>query len=123
MALRPRDSHARFLRGLACDLAGELAGARADCDAALALDPRSADTHANRGQMLAEAGRLPEAIARDPGHYRALENRAHARARLGDLAGAVADSERALAVGPAGWPHRAEAETALATARRALDGR
>jgi protein O-GlcNAc transferase len=79
---------------------------------ALAIDPRAAPAHNNRGVVLAALMRLEEAIASydhaialAPGYVDALINRGNALKDLGRLQQALASYDRALALNPA----RAEA--------------
>ncbi|MCI0340461.1 MAG: tetratricopeptide repeat protein [Planctomycetales bacterium] len=59
------------------------------------------------------------ALEANPRLGEAYFSRGIARRELGDLAGAIADFERALEVSPPGWRHRGSTESHLAAARAA----
>ena len=92
--------------------------ARADFEAAAALDPDLGETHANRGAALVAERRFNEAITeidrgitlglREP--WKAHFNRALAREGLNDIRGAYEDFRKAVELRP-GWEM---AETQLA---------
>ncbi|MCO5171544.1 MAG: tetratricopeptide repeat protein [Planctomycetes bacterium] len=99
-----RDPLARARERLA---AGDLAGARADLDRALALDPMRVEAYALRAEVAALLGDvrsawadLDRAIELDPGRAGVLLLRSRLRYELGDLDGSLADAERALALDP-----------------------
>jgi tetratricopeptide (TPR) repeat protein len=84
---------------------GRSAEALADADAALRLEPRNAGFLLNRG-LIRGPSDLPGAVADwsaalriDPELAPAYHSRGVAREALGDRAGAIADYERALALG------------------------
>ncbi len=88
----------------------------ADFDAVIALEPRHAEAHLNRGAALVMIGRpgpavgaITEALSlgvREP--HKAYYNRAAAREALGDLNGALEDYTTALAIEPDWGPANAE---------------
>ena len=87
--------------------AGRHAEALADYDAALELDPRSADGYYARGLCKAKLGRLAESLADydaalelDPRHPRAYADRGASKATLGRYAEAIPDLDRALELDP-----------------------
>jgi len=92
LELRPGYVEARVERAIERRKIGDLAGALADLDAAIEVDP----------------------------HPRILSLRGVTRAITQDLRGAVADFERALERAPADWPQRAEVEQHLRQARSEL---
>lgn len=98
---------AQALNGL-CWLGGtrnhELEAALADCDAALALEPRSGATLDSRGLVLLRLDRLPEALAAYdralelmPGNAESFYGRGLVRLRLGQSEAAEADFAAARA--------------------------
>jgi len=102
---------------------GHRDAARADADLAVALAPRNAGYHLNRGLVRAE-GDLPGALSDfsralrlDPGLAPAYYSRAVAYQALGQRAGAVADLERALSLGLPG-SQAADARRRLAALRK-----
>jgi tetratricopeptide (TPR) repeat protein len=94
--------------------AGELA--LADFEAVIALEPRNAEGHLNRGAALVMVGRPGPAVAaittalgygvRYP--YKAYFNRGAAREALGDVRGAYEDYNTALTIQPDWGPAEAE---------------
>lgn len=87
----------------------DLAGRRADLDAALKLEPDSAEAIAQRADLQADSGDLTEALStyssalvKSPDDHALLMGRGIAYARLGDAAHAEADFQRARekAAGP-----------------------
>lgn len=92
-------------RGAARAAAGDRAGAFADYDAALALNPRLAAALNNRavarfqaGDLHAALADLRAAVAIDPGYADAYENCATVHDRLSEHAKAVACHDRAIAL-------------------------
>lgn len=94
--------------------AGE--AALADFDAVIALDPKHAEAHQNRGAALVMSGRPGPAVAaittaltlgvRYP--HKAYFNRGAAREALGDVRGAYEDYNTALTIQPDWGPAEAE---------------
>lgn len=86
---------------------GDLAGARADCDRALAAQPERAEVWQTRGVIhltlndpqAAEAD-FTESLKRRPADVGALMNRGTARGNRGDLAGAIADYSEVIRLNP-----------------------
>lgn len=115
----PRAADDYLARGLDRHLAGDLAGAIADYDRAIAgfSDRQSrAMAHLMRGNVRRDEGDLAgaiadygQAIACHPGQAGAHLNRAEAREEMGDRAGALADygMVQALSADP-GWRRQAE---------------
>jgi tetratricopeptide (TPR) repeat protein len=103
---------------------GHAEQALADAERAVGLEPRNAGFLLNRGLVRGETD-LPGAVADwnaalriDPGLAPAYYNRGIAREALGDRAGAVADYERALAIGLEEEDARRDAARRLAAFRR-----
>ena len=93
--------------GIAREAQGDLAGALADYDQAIALNPQDATAYNNRGIARADQGDLAgaladydQAIALNPQDATAYNNRGNARQAQGDLAGALADYDQAIALNP-----------------------
>jgi tetratricopeptide (TPR) repeat protein len=87
--------------------AGDLDGAIADVEQAMALDPGHALDWGNRGRARGNKGDYQGAVADftraielDPKYTKAWCNRANARGNGGDLDGAIADYDQALALDP-----------------------
>jgi tetratricopeptide (TPR) repeat protein len=92
--------------------AGDVQGARALLERALALEPGSPDAHSDLGNVHALLGEDAQAercyaaaLERAPDHGAALVNLAALRARRGDRAGALEGYRRALGADP--WSERA----------------
>jgi tetratricopeptide (TPR) repeat protein len=86
---------------------GDAAGAIADCDRAIAIDPALALAYTNRGAAYGALGEHRRAIddhtaaiALAPGLAVAYNNRCESRLRSGALAPALADCDRAVALDP-----------------------
>jgi tetratricopeptide (TPR) repeat protein len=89
---------------------------------AIAAHPESADLWNTLGTVLCNLGDpagslvfFDEALRLNPGHAKALHNRAYARADLGDIEGALADGEAAMEVS-----HAPEELAVMAFARATL---
>jgi tetratricopeptide (TPR) repeat protein len=110
-------------RGAERQARGHFAGALADFEQAVALDPTSVEARNGRGMSRHLRGDLAGAIADydevvrlSPSYPQAFNNRGLARQALGDLARAVADYDAALALNP----RYAEALSNRGLARQAL---
>ena len=97
----------RTNRGVVRQLAGDMAGALADYDAALAANPGHAEAYKNRGTVRAAAEEWDAAIADyevalrlKPGYADAYVSRGAAREAKGDLAGALDDYAEACVLDP-----------------------
>jgi Tfp pilus assembly protein PilF len=106
----------RVNRGVVLLRRNDPAGALADFDAAIALDPENGDAHSNRGTALLVARQpglavdaLTRALTLGPTEpHKAYYNRGAAREALGDLAGAYDDYSTALRIKPDWGPAEAE---------------
>jgi tetratricopeptide (TPR) repeat protein len=106
-ALRVQEAVAHHRRGLACLARGELAGALADFDEALSLNPALASAYNSRGATRQELGDLDGALADFDEALRlqsenadVLSNRGAVRAERGDLEGAASDCRLAETLAP-----------------------
>jgi len=137
LAIDPRHIHALLVRGQVRRARGNLDGARADFDAAIALVPDDPSAYAQRARVRLAAGDaagaatdFDAAIQRNPRHGPALLSRALQRLERGDSAGALADLDGCVAVDPGepvAWSRRGVAlqrlgrvDDALASYDRAL---
>jgi len=103
--------------------------ALADFDAVIAIDPRVAEAHLNRGAALVMIGRPGPAVASitealslgvsEP--YKAYYNRGAAREALGDVRGAYEDYSAALQIRPNWDPAEAELERFVRTGRDRME--
>jgi len=108
MHLRPGDADLPVWYGAVLGEGGDAAGALRAFDKALKLDPDHFAAHMNRGKVLADLQRFPEAaaaydraIALDPENGNARDGRCWVRAVIGaDLPGALDDCDRAIAAMP-----------------------
>jgi protein O-GlcNAc transferase len=108
LAVRPGDGEARNNRGLALMAMSRSEDALAEFDRLLAAQPDHAGAHVNRASVLRAKGEVDEALkAYDralmlrPDLPEALASRANCRwTRKGDVAGAIGDLERLVAVKP-----------------------
>jgi tetratricopeptide (TPR) repeat protein len=96
-----------FARAVAQQKLGDLAGAIADYEQALALNPQHAAAYYNRGTARQDQGDLAraiadyeQAIALNPQYAAAYNNRGTARQDQGDLARAIADYTQAFTLNP-----------------------
>lgn len=103
----PRDAKTYNNRGLARDRKGDLAGAIADYDRAIELDPKCGTAYLNRGIARARKGDLAGAITDydhaieiDPADIAAYVSRGTARAEEKNWADAIADYSRAIELRP-----------------------
>ncbi len=104
----PRASDNHVGRARIAAARGDVAGALAELERALALAPRGRWASHVLATVLLDAGHDParataacdQVLEHDPGHRLLRADRARARERLGDLAGARADLDRALETGP-----------------------
>jgi tetratricopeptide (TPR) repeat protein len=110
------DMKARLERGIARQAAGDAGRALADFSQVLEVRPDQIEARERRALLLFAIGDLTWAIddatqakTADAYRIRALAHRQDHR-----LADARADYERALKAAPAGWPHRAQVERAIA---------
>ncbi len=99
---------------------GDAAGALADLDEALRQRPGWDAALYNRGNALYDLGRTAEAkegydaaLAANPKYVEAWHARAGVRALLGDVDGAIADTEQMLKLMPANHPDRPKVELEL----------
>ncbi len=125
---RPDETDERVMRAVSKQKAGDLAGAIAEYDRALALK-RTAMVLNNRGCALLEAGHadralsdLREAVALAPESATAHCSLAEALARTGDSAAALASLKRAAVLDPA-WRTYARTADAFSRLRDSEDGR
>ena len=109
-----------FYKGLAKNRLGDHAGAVADYDEAISLDPGHAAAWCNRGAAKNRLGDhtgavadCDEAIRLDPGHAAAWYNRGAEKDAQGDHAGAEADYDEAIRLDPnfaEAWTNRGAAK-------------
>jgi len=108
LQLRPEDLEARNNRGLALKGMGQARDALAEFDRVLHLRPDHSGALVNRASVLRAIGEVDQALksydralAIQPGMPEALASRASCRwTHTGDVAGAIADLERLVAVRP-----------------------
>ena len=107
LAIEPASYIALTNRGVVRQLAGDVAGAIADYDAALAANPGHAEAYKNRGTARAAGGQWDVALADyevalrlKPTYADAYVSRGAAREAKGDLAGALEDYAQACALDP-----------------------
>ena len=103
---------------------GDLAGAEADLDRAVALASRSVEAVNNRAMLRVQQGRYPEALEDydralllQPDNALVLVGRGQTRLLLGNRSGAAEDFERALRQSAPSWPLRKDVEAMLQRAR------
>jgi tetratricopeptide (TPR) repeat protein len=120
--LDPKRAEAYLKRG---EIRGGQEG-RQDLDRAIALRPDYAEAYASRGVMRASDNDdvrgalqdLTRSIALDPAKSRTYLQRASIRERLGDLAGAVADRQKAVQVEPTAETYRLRAASSESVEER-----
>jgi protein O-GlcNAc transferase len=108
LQLRPRDVEARNNRGLTLKAMGRAGDALAEFDQVLREKPEHAGAWVNRASVLREMGEVDQALqsydralAIQPNMPEALASRANCRwTRKSDVAGAMADLERLVAIRP-----------------------
>jgi tetratricopeptide (TPR) repeat protein len=100
-------SHAYYGRAKARSVQGDLDGALADFDMAIAGEPENGEYYVNRGLCRRRRGEAAEALADcnravelSPDQMVVYRERAHARRDAGDKAGAMADVNKAISMGP-----------------------
>jgi tetratricopeptide (TPR) repeat protein len=104
---------------------GDLAGARADIEKALSLDPqaslflRRATIRALQKDLEGAVGDCTEAIRLKPDYAEAHLRRGIANMERKEPRQAAADFERALEMSPPNWPQRRQVEEFLRQARAA----
>jgi tetratricopeptide (TPR) repeat protein len=125
---RPDEAEALLTKAIAKQRAGDLTGALADYDGALAVK-RTATVLNNRGCALLEAGQidraladLREAVTIDPQSATAHCSLAEALARKSDHAAALESLERAVAIEPS-WRQYAKTAEGFAGLRSSLEGK
>jgi tetratricopeptide (TPR) repeat protein len=125
---RPDEAEALVTKGIAKQRAGDLTGALANYDSALAVR-RTATALNNRGCALLEAGEidraladLREAVSIEPGSATAYCSLAEALARKGHHAAAVESLERAVAIDPS-WRQYAKTAEVFAGLRSSEEGK
>ena len=123
LELRPGFPEALLQRARLRAGGGDLRGALADMDSALAAAPQ-ASLHLERATIRAIGGDLEGAIADftesirlKPDYADAWARRGVARMQRGDSSGAAQDFTRALEVAPQAWPGRGEIEQLLRRSR------
>jgi len=108
IALAPADANGYASRSyLRTDWLWDWSGAQADIEKALSLDPRNSDVQQQHARLLADLGRLPEAVAAqkqatelDPLSSTAWENLGFYYKNLGDYAAAETVLGRAIEIEP-----------------------
>jgi tetratricopeptide (TPR) repeat protein len=107
LTVEPASYIALTNRGVVRQLAGDMPGALADYDAAIAANPGHAEAYKNRGTVRAAAERWDAAIADyevalrlKPGYADAWVSLGAAKEANGDLAGALDDYAKACALDP-----------------------
>jgi tetratricopeptide (TPR) repeat protein len=122
------EAEALVTKAIAKQKAGDLTGALADYESALAVR-RTATALNNRGCALLEVGEidraladLREAVAIEPESATAHCSLAEALARKGDLAAALGSLERAVALDPS-WRQYAKTAEAFAGLRSSEEGK
>ena len=127
----PPSAHALLGQAGAKARGGDLRGALADLDRAVALDPGLARAWRERalargllGDLSGALADLDQALELDPRDGNTLVERAAARRTAGDLAGAIRDLDQAVAVAPdmgAAWYNRGNARWAAGDVRAGIE--
>ena len=119
------DAQAWQLLGAVHGMLGDMGKAESCCRRAIALQPGSAETHANLGVALEKQGRLEEALQSyqeaihlDPGHVNALFNMGNVLKSLGRMDEAGGCYRRALALRPDDAEMHVNLGVALAAQKR-----
>jgi len=109
---------------------GDMQGAIADCNQAIAINPKDADVYISRGNAKSALGDkqgaiadLNQAIAINPQYAVAYNNRGAAKNHLGDKQGAIADLNQAIAINPqlaGAYNNRGNAKSALGDKQGAI---
>jgi len=99
----PDDAHLLAHRARSRQETDDLAGALADCDRAIRLDPETRGVwyirglvHLRRNEFDKAIEDFGESLGQQPNHVPSLMNRGTAREHAGDLAGAIADYSAAI---------------------------
>lgn len=123
LQIAPQDAQARYLMGKVVERLGDLRGAAAMYQGAIDADPGQLEARAGLARLYVLAGQAEKALsliepvlARQPDNEGLLVVRALARARLDDLAGALADAGRAAQLSPSD-PEAMSALAAIHAAR------
>lgn len=124
------DAAAYYYRSVAEVKKGDLAAGLSDVERAIKLDPRLADSYANRAVIKQIKGDLDGAIADygrtlalDPKNAKCYVSRGNVKQTTGDLKGALADFNSAVRIDPkyaVAWFNRASVEALMRNWKAAL---